>query len=202
MVFVLATVVSLVIAFLRGRSPEDILHRPFRILHLAIVGVVLHVVVSLSWFARVLAIHPGDLGLPLGSLLYLASFACLIVFLLANVGQPGFPVFLVGLVLNVIAIATNGGQMPGDPRQLAAAGVLDHEREMLASGLWLPFTIMEPSTHFSWLGDRIFIPLLFGHNVVLSVGDLVICIGCFFFCNAPFRRSSMFSARRPRFGVG
>lgn len=202
MIFVLATVVSLVVAFLRGRSPEDILHRPFRIWHLAIVGVMLHFVVTLPWIARTLAIHPGNLALPLGSLLYLASYACLIVFLLANAGQPGFLVFLLGLALNVIAIATNGGQMPGDPRQLAAAGVLDHEREVLASGLWLPYTIMEPSTHFSWLGDRIFIPLLFGHNVVMSVGDLIIGIGCFLFCNAPFRRSSMFSARRPRFGIG
>jgi hypothetical protein len=202
MFFVLATVVSLAVAFLRGRTPEDIVRRPFRLWQLAIVGVILHFVVNLSAFSMVLATHPGDTPLPLGALLYLASFAFLIVFLVANFTQPGFPVLLLGLLLNLVAIASNNGQMPGDPRQLAAAGLLEIQRAEMAAGLWSPFSLMGPSTHLALLGDRILVPLPFRHPVVVSLGDLIIAFGCFLFCNDPFRRSTTFSMRRPRLDIG
>ncbi len=201
MFFVLAMILSLAVAFLRGRSPEDIARRPFRLWQLAMVGAILHLVVNLSAFSTVLATRPAGLSLPLGAVLYLASFGFLIVFLLANRTQPGFLVLLLGLLSNLIAIASNGGQMPGDPQQLAAAGLLDAQRQVLADGLWSPFTLMDSTTHLTWLGDRIFLPLPFRHPVVLSAGDLIIAAGCFLFCNDPFRRSTMFSTRRPKLEV-
>ncbi len=201
MFFVLALILSLVVAFLRGRTPEDIARRRFRLWQLALVGAVLHLVVNLSAFSSILATQLTGLALPLGAVLYLGSFALLIVFLLANYAQPGFLVLFLGLLSNLLAIAANGGQMPGDPQQLAAAGLLDSQRQVLAAGLWSPFTLMDSSTRLTWLGDRIFMPLPFRHPVVLSVGDLIIAIGCFLFCNEPFRRSKKFSARRPRLEV-
>lgn len=201
MFFVLALILSLAVAFLRGRSPEDIARRPFRLWQLAMVGVILHLVVSLSAFSKVLATRPAGISLPLGAVLYLASFGFLIVFLLANRTQPGFLVLLLGLLSNLVAIASNGGQMPGDPRQLAVAGILDHQRQVLAAGLWSPFTLMDATTNLRWLGDKIFVPLPLGHAAVLSVGDLIIAVGCFLFCNDPFRRSTMFSTRRPKLEV-
>ena len=196
MFFALAVVVSLVIAFVRGYPLDDIVAKPFRVWPFAVAGALLHLLVNLRVFAAVLAAHPLGLTLPLGAYLYLASFAFLIAFLLANRDHPGFTVLLIGLSLNLVEIAANDGQMPGDTNQLAAAGLLDYQVKEAAAGLWSPFSLISPTTVLPWLGDRIFMPMPFRQPVILSVGDLVITLGCFLFCNNPFRRTTVFSSRR------
>lgn len=199
MFFSLVILVSLVIAVVRGHPLDDMVARPFRLWLFAVLGALLHLIVNLKWFAAPLASRPLSAAIPLGAFLYLASFAFLIVFLLANLGHPGLVVLLIGMSLNLIAVATNGGQMPGDPGQLAAAGLLDSQVKGAAAGLWSPFGLIGPTTSFPWLGDRLFMPMPFRQPVVLSVGDLIIALGCFLFCNDPFRRVTVFSSRR-RFG--
>ncbi|HVC33369.1 MAG TPA: DUF5317 family protein [Chloroflexota bacterium] len=201
MIFALAVIASLVVAFLRGRSMDDVLGKPFEVWPLAVVGVALHLVVSLSALASALADHPAGSVLPLGALLYLASYAFLIVFLVANRHHPGFVVLLLGLLLNVFEIASNAGQMPTDPQQLALAGMLDVERQAAALGRWSPHSVADGSTLLAWLDDRIIVLLPFHHGALLSIGDGLICIGCFLFCNDPFRRPSLVATRQP-VGVG
>ncbi|MGH2461990.1 MAG: DUF5317 family protein, partial [Chloroflexota bacterium] len=138
MFFALAIVASLAIAFLRGHPVDDIVAKPFRLWLFALLGALLHLLVNLRIFAAILATRPAGLALPPGAYLYLASFAFLIVFLLANRDHPGFVVLLVGLGLNLIEIAANRGQMPGDPGQLAAAGLLGYQVKEAAAGLWSP----------------------------------------------------------------
>lgn len=200
MFFVLVTIGSLLIALLRGRTPDDIVRQPFRVWPLALLGFILHLVVNLPWFSAPLAVHLPAISLSLGAGLYLASFISLIFFLLANRTQAGFVVLLLGLGLNFAAIVANGGQMPGDPRPLAQAGLLDNLQQQLQAGLWSPFAIIDRSTRLSLLCDWILVPLPFRNPVVMSLGDMVIGVGCFLFCNAPFRRSTRFSTRR--FGLG
>lgn len=196
MFFALAMIVSLVVALLRGCSLDNLAAKPFRLWQFAVAGAILHLLVNLRVFSTALAVHPFGAALPLGAFLYLASFACLILFLVVNRGHPGFVVLLIGLCLNLVAIAPNGGQMPGDPGQLAAAGLLDYQVKEAAAGRWSPFGLIGPSTLLPWLGDRIFVPLPFRQPVILSIGDLVIAVGCFLFCNAPFGRTTRFSTRR------
>lgn len=202
MFFALVVLVSLGIALARGRSLDSIAGQPFRWWSFALVGVLLHLIVNLAIFSVVLAWRPPGLALPAGALLYLASFGFLILFLLANLRQPGFAVLLVGMCLNLVEIALNGGQMPGEPGQLAAAGLLDYEQRVLAAGRWLPFSLISPETRLAWLGDRIFFPLPFRQPVILSVGDLIIALGCFWFCNDPLHRATLFPRRRRRFDLG
>ncbi|MGH2457422.1 MAG: DUF5317 family protein, partial [Chloroflexota bacterium] len=61
---------------------------------------------------------------------------------------------------------------------------------------WSPFGLIGPSTILPWLGDRIFMPMPFRQPVILSIGDLIVALGCFIFCNNPFRRTSRFSSHR------
>lgn len=187
MFFSLVLIGFLIVAFLRGRSPEDLIDRPFRLWPLAAIGLILHLAISLHAFAAALAGALPVLGLSIGSAAFLASDVFLLAFLLVNWGHPGFPVLLLGLGLNFVEIAANGGHMPGDPHQLAVAGLLEHERQEVAHGLWIPYSEIGPSTPLAWLGDRIYMPLPFRGPIILSIGDLIIALGCFVFCNGPFR---------------
>ena len=202
MFFALVMVASLAIAFLRGRSADAIVGRPFRLWQLAMVGVILHLVTNQAILSHALAWKVPGFTFSVGELSYVASFVFVLAFLLANRTQPGFLVLLLGLSLNLLAIVANGGHMPGAPEPLNAAGLLDGLRQRISAGWWTPYAVIDSSTQFSWLCDRILMPLPFRGPVVVSAGDLVIAVGCFLFCNDPFRRTTIFSARRRRYGLG
>lgn len=198
MFFVLATLVSVVVAALRKCTFDNVVGQPFRWSWLVVGGIFLHLVVALPWFARPLENHPFGLAIPLGVFLYSASFLLLIGFLLANWWRTGFPILFLGLALNLTEILLNGGQMPGDPHQLAAGGFLNDLLRERAAGLWTQFTLVGPTTRLPLLADRIFMPLPFREPVILSIGDLIIALGCFVFFNdvrIAFRRGPFRSRR-------
>lgn len=199
--FILLVMVgSVAVALLRGQSLEEVAGRSFRWWGTLALGLALHVVVGLRALAGFLSNRPLGLALPLGSILYLASFVFLLGFVARNLSCPGFPALLAGLALNCAVIALNHGQMPGEPSQLAAAGRLDVLIADLAAGLWRPFALIGPATPMAWFGDRILVPLPWHQPVVVSIGDLFVALGCFFFFNNPFGARYRFSARR-RYGA-
>ncbi|HLH73903.1 MAG TPA: DUF5317 family protein [Chloroflexota bacterium] len=183
MFFVLAVLAAVLIAALRGCSLERVVSGRFSLVWCPIVGIILHLVVALPWFAVPLALAPLGSPWPLGAILYVTSFVLLILFLLANLGRPGFIVLLLGLGLNLLEIILNGGHMPGDPHQLAVAGFLTGLQREQAAGLWSQFSVVGPNTPLPFLADRIYVPLPFREPVILSVGDFIIAIGCLLFFN-------------------
>lgn len=54
--------------------------------------------------------------------LFVLSYLLLIVFVLANLRRPGIAVIGIGLVLNFLAIVSNGGLMPVTPEALDRVG--------------------------------------------------------------------------------
>ena len=197
MFFVLATLLAVLVAAVRGYPLEKVVTGHFSLVWCPIVGIILHLVVALPFFAGPLAFTLPWLAWPLGAVLYVASFALLIMFLLANLGRPGFIVLLLGLSLNLLEIVLNGGHMPGDPHQLAVAGFLPGLQRELAAGLWSQFSVVGPGTPLPFLADRIYVPLPFREPVILSVGDFIIACGCILFFNdvpLPWKRQSALSA--------
>lgn len=62
--------------------------------------------------------------------LFVCSYLLLIVFVLANLRRPGIAVIGVGLVLNFLAIVSNGGLMPVTPEALDRVGPPPTEIEL------------------------------------------------------------------------
>ncbi|MCL4394203.1 MAG: DUF5317 domain-containing protein [Chloroflexi bacterium] len=104
---------------------------------------------------------------------YLASLFFLFVALAANYRIPGLVLIGPGFLMNLIAVAVNGGYMPASSSALQAAGL-----PPLGAGEILQNSIgIGPATNLVFLGDVFAIPKWFLFPNVFSVGDVLISIG-------------------------
>ena len=120
--------------------------------------------------------------------LFAIAFGLLLVGLWVNRRNPGLGLAFVGILLNAIAIAANGGFMPVWIPSLLAAGF---SVEDITSPFHIP---VGPELDLDFLlqagplGDILPVPLPFVRNVA-SVGDLFLTIGLGFFLFASVVRS-------------
>lgn len=103
----------------------------------------------------------------------LASYAALGVFALANLRLVGMSVVSVGLALNVVVIAANGG-MPVRPSAVVAAGIADDPAEVATLDLGAKRHLEQGDDRLMVIADIIPVPVL---REVLSFGDLVLAAG-------------------------
>lgn len=101
--------------------------------------------------------------------LHVASYALVVLFLIANRHLVGIPIMAIGAGLNMIVIAANGGVMPAASAALRIAGI--EQSEDFANSAALAHPRLLP------LGDVIPIPGPWPIGNVLSVGDLLIFAG-------------------------
>ncbi len=115
------------------------------------------------------------------SVLILLSYFLLSIGAWLNRNLPGFRLFSIGMFMNFLVIACNGGRMPVSSKALEAAN-LSHYIDILETG-YKKHQLMNESTILPFLGDVV--PLHFPYalmNMVVSIGDLVITFGmCLFF---------------------
>ena len=118
----------------------------------------------------------GDDDLP-RRVLFVASYLLLFVFVAGNVRRPGIVVLGVGLLLNFLAIATNGGLMPITPGTLLRSGDIPEDAKI---GEWVPDSkdvlLERGDVRLYALSDRIVWDDL-GALRAFSVGDVVIALG-------------------------
>lgn len=106
-----------------------------------------------------------------GRALLLVAYGSLVAFALANLHVPGTGVVAIGLALNALVIALNGG-MPVHPQALVDAGVI--ERGELPTVTLAGHRHLEDADRLTILDDRVPMPL--GRQVV-SFGDLILAVG-------------------------
>lgn len=142
-----AVVLGLALGSLLGGRISNLGRLDFHWAPLAVVGLLVQVVL----FAEPVAARVGGLGSPI----YVASSALVLVVLLRNRQIAGLKVVAVGAVSNLVAIVANGGAMPASPEALAALGksvgdaysnsveavdpVLPGLTDIYALPAWLPF---------------------------------------------------------------
>lgn len=109
--------------------------------------------------------------------LHVLSYLFLLAFVVANRRYPEILVMGGGLLLNLIAIAANGGYMPASAEALRRAGL--HEvAAALGGGLRRGNTVlMGPGTRLNFLGDFLYLPAGVPFSSAFSVGDVVLGVG-------------------------
>jgi hypothetical protein len=128
--------------------------------------------------------------------LLLGSFGALLAFVLANLRAPGFPLVLVGLLLNLAVIAANQG-MPVTRHALEASGQASTLSELAVNGDGQKhyLAVEGDGTLLLPLGDVIALgsPL----RQAISIGDVFVHLGIGWFIVMAMRRRESAPAMAP-----
>lgn len=152
----------------RGGKVTNIAQVDLRFAGFVFAGLGIQVIAEL-WAAFV---DPG-LRTRAGIPILMVSYALLIAFVVANRRLPGAILIAVGLALNLIVIAANGG-MPVSLSAAQAAGLDPSGAGFLATAV--KHQVMDSQTLLWFLGDWIPVPLI---RTVVSIGDMVLGMGIF-----------------------
>lgn len=111
---------------------------------------------------------------------FIAIYIIGMIFLWMNRDHKGFPAILIGVFLNFLVMAVNGGRMPVS---LQAASVLEpHYVDMLQNSTAITkHYLMDASTRLSFLGDIIPLSSPYPRTQAISIGDVVMNIGIYLF---------------------
>lgn len=110
------------------------------------------------------------------------SYFLILTFTLRNRSLFGMNFITLGILLNTLVIALNGGVMPVDPSFLTETG-----RQALLAGQGT-HGLMTPGTQLSYLADRFYIDIMGYDKQVFSIGDGLIDIGIFLLIFVTMRR--------------
>lgn len=123
----------------------------------------------------------GAIFAPLGDdiprrALFLVSYLLLLLFVYLNLRRIGILIIGIGVVLNFLPIAANGGLMPVTPEVVARGDFPSAEL-----GEWVPGTkdvLLEEEDVRLWaLGDRFILDVLPMGKLAYSIGDVFIAAG-------------------------
>ena len=162
MFFLLGIAAGLIAGLALGGSFERLRGLSFRLVPLAVAGLVAQLIL----FADPVALAVSD---PVGRLVYTASTLAVFVAVLANVRIPGIPVLAVGAGLNLAAIVANGGIMPADPAAAASAGIVPDDA--FSNSAIVDNPVLSPIT------DIFAVPSGLPLANVFSIGDILIAVG-------------------------
>jgi len=168
-------VVSVLLAFLLGLIFKGNFKKlaNFRLRFWGLVFVALLIQIVIFWdFLK--------LSLEWLAILYFLSLLLLLLFTLLNVKVPGMVIIILGVFLNLLVIAFNGGFMPADPQSYLEAGRIESVKTLQDVGYLNNVKAAGNDTRLNFLGDWIVLPQPFFPNAVVSLGDLILLLGLFY----------------------
>ena len=117
---------------------------------------------------------------PASGYFFMSIYVIGMAFLWMNRQNKGFTIILIGVFLNFLVMAVNGGRMPVS---LDAAQVLGpYYTELLSSGdAVYKHYMLDASTRLSFLGDIIPLSNPYPRTQVISIGDVVMNLGIFLY---------------------
>ena len=137
-------------------------------------GIVALIALGLQLLVIFAPLGPGDLQ---RRVILVLSYLLLLGFILANLRRPGLVIIGAGLLLNFLAIVSNGGLMPVSPDTLERIDRLPEEASL---GNWVPESknvlLAREDTRLRFLTDALVWENPTRVNA-FSVGDVVIAAG-------------------------
>jgi hypothetical protein len=124
----------------------------------------------------------GRIDQNLAAILLVSSLLLLLVFAWQNRSQVAFYWLGLGLLLNLLVIALNGGLMPISPMTVMHLYPEDHPNALeIGSRLGYSKNVVlyASETRLEWLADRFLFPGWIPVRVAYSVGDVFIAVGAF-----------------------
>lgn len=170
--FTTAAVIAFAVALARGGKFSRLADAKIEKLWLIVVALLVQF--GPGWLERFGVIQVG----PWGPTIHMLSYLPLTIMLLANLKLAGAPAMIIGMVLNVIAIATNGGRMPVEGSSLVRAG-LAGLIDTIRPGMSYDHVLADASTHFRVLGDFLWQSWPRSLANVFSIGDVFLGLGLF-----------------------
>ena len=126
----------------------------------------------------VISVGFGEAGV-IRRFIFPSSYVLLLAFVVLNRRRIGFLVIGVGMLLNFLAIVSNGGLMPVTPANAEKAG-MGYKIEGVELGEAIPRSknvLLEASdSHLNWLSDR-FTWVSGSPFAVFSAGDIIVAAG-------------------------
>jgi hypothetical protein len=181
MLMPLLIALAIVVGLLRGGSLRNFAALPLRWVPLIIASFVLQLFLFTPFLHRPLigvAVEP----------LYLLSMAMATVWVAVNWRIPGMPLIGLGLLMNFVAIAANGGHMPVSPESARYAGKIGNFAP--GSAISNNSVLAAPEQARLWiLTDIIPLPKEFPLANVFSIGDVLLVIGIGLLCYRTIRRA-------------
>jgi len=175
MVLLASTVLCLLIVLLTGGKVSGLAGVRFKGLHFLVAAICIRLLLAAPllgpWLAAPLA---GDLRY--GGALYILSLFVTLLALVSNWHVPGLKLVSFGMFLNFLVIAANLGQMPSALHNLGITGYAGPR-----PGEWSTFVVMDEDTPLWFLGDNFPVPPPWPLRSLVSLGDLVIVGGIFWF---------------------
>ena len=184
MFLLLALLCGLMVGWARGGSLVRLAHFPLRCSWLILIAFLLQIVAfspqleSPGWSDR------------LGPALYISSILVLLLAVGLNLSLSGMKILGLGLLLNFLVIAANGGYMPVPLDNLARSGMSLRAELLRAKGHLFNSTVLTSETRLSFLADIFFLPSWLPFSNVFSIGDVFIGIGAFILVLQAMRREN------------
>ncbi|MBC8577929.1 MAG: DUF5317 domain-containing protein [Zhenhengia sp.] len=162
--FGISLIVAIILGYLLKGRLSHLINLQIRGIWLILIGFLLerglNLLLKIGWM---------ELGI-LTYLLDLLMYILILIFIWRNSRLKPLCAMGIGFVMNAIPIFANGGAMPVSPKAMDYMGI---STDASLTGL---YSIMREETHFKILSD--IIPIFLGKvGFVISIGDIVLCIG-------------------------
>ncbi len=166
--YIEAVLIGVLIGWLRHGRIDYFLNYPFRARYLSLIALLIF---ALPYILCVFGICDGLAVLP-----YISMVLCAVVILI-NHKCLGMKLLFLGLFLNLVIMGLNDFVMPIDTEKLLALGQTAFV-DSINGGEILNYGSMYGANGLSlFLGKVISMPAWYIHTVMLSVGDIISCIG-------------------------
>jgi len=117
--------------------------------------------------------------MPYAPILFVISFALLLTGVVLNLSRWPMAIILAGVLMNTAAVLANSGYMPVSGEGLRKAGY-DMSR-ITSTQLDMNHVLITAQTRLAFLTDIIPIPKPYPMPQMLSIGDVLMCLGLLFF---------------------
>lgn len=167
-----AFVISIIISLLFRHKLSNLKYLKWKWLNLFILAFLIKLAIIWLSFKHV------EFIVKYHSILHILSFGFLLFAALGNIKLPGFKLIFIGILLNLIVIIANGGQMPVSAKALQQSGLSSYQ-EVLKRGEYLTHKLLDKDTKLKFLADILYIKKPYPRSTAFSIGDVFIAMGVF-----------------------